>query len=456
MPTIPSNKTLSADVPQILNTIRANASQTYQSAVPEASAEENNVRAIGNVLYNNVALRNEFLTALTGRIAAVIVTSRLYQNPWAVFKRGYMELGETIEEVFVNLATPFQYDPAVAEKEVFKRVIPDVRASFHVMNYQIFYKDTIQNDSLRTAFLSWGGVEDLIARIVDSMYSAVNYDEYTVMKYMLALALVNGNIYTETVATVSSTNMKSIVSTVKALSNNLTFMTDKYNEAGVKTTTPVDDQYVIINTLFDAQMDVEVLASAFNMSKADFIGHRILIDSFSNMDMDRLAILFDGDPTYVPLTQAQLTALDSIPMFTVDRQWFMIFDMLQQFTENYNGQGLYWNYFLHVWKTFSHSPFSNAVAFIPATPTVTALTVSPATVTLPVGGTIQLNYTVTSTNFASKKVTWASSDPASVIVTNTGLVQVLSGATAGAKVTITATSVVDSSVSGTCEVTVAS
>lgn len=454
MATTPKVQTLSADIPQVLNTIRANASANYQTSVPEASAAENNVRSIGNVLYNNVVLRNEFLSALTGRIAAVIVTSRLYQNPWSVFKRGYLELGETIEEVFVNLAQPFQYDPQTAEKEVFKRVIPDVRSVFHVLNYQIFYKDTIQNESLRTAFLTWAGVEDLIARIVDTMYSAVNYDEYQVMKYMLALALINGNIYTEAIPTVSVTNMKEIVSDVKALSNNLTFMSNNYNEAGVKTTTPIDNQYVIINTSFDAQMDVEVLASAFNMSKADFIGHRILLDSFKNLDNQRLAELFAGDPNYKALTTAQITALDTIPIFTVDSEWFMIYDNLQQFTENYNGQGLYWNYFLHVWKTFSHSPFCNAVAFIPATPTITSITVTPATATLSVGDTLQLTYTAVTTNFAFQRVVW-SSDSEDAYVDTSGKVQILSTATKDEEITITATSVLAPTVSGTCKITVA-
>ena len=38
----------------------------------------------------------------------------------------------------------------------------DVRAAFHTMNYQKFYKATISNDQLRQAFLSWQGITDLI------------------------------------------------------------------------------------------------------------------------------------------------------------------------------------------------------------------------------------------------------------------------------------------------------
>jgi hypothetical protein len=33
-------------------------------------------------------------------------------------------------------------------------------------------------------------------------------------------------------------------------------------------------------------------------------------------------------------------------------------------TEAYVSAGLYWNYFYNIWKTVSHSPFSNAIVFV--------------------------------------------------------------------------------------------
>ena len=143
-----------------------------------ATADSDSIREIGAVIMDYPALQNEFLSALVNRIGRVILTSKSYDNPWAMFKKGMLEFGESIEEVFVNIAKPFQYDPQIAESNVFKREIPDVRSAFHIMNYQKFYKATISNDQLRQAFLTIDGITDLIAKIVDAMYTGANYDEF--------------------------------------------------------------------------------------------------------------------------------------------------------------------------------------------------------------------------------------------------------------------------------------
>lgn len=451
MPTKPQVKTLNANSVEILNTLRANASPNYQDMVPYAEGSLDSVREIGAIIMQYPALQNEFLSALVNRIGMVLVTSKLYRNPWAFMKQGMLEFGETIEEIFVNIAKPFEFNQEIAETTIFKREIPDVRAAFHVMNYTKFYKATISNDQLRQAFLSWNGITDLIARIVDAMYTGANYDEFITMKYLLAKHLIAGNIYANQIDTVSTDNMKSIVATIKGVSNSLEFLSNKYNYNGVETYTNKSDQYILINAKFDATMDVEVLASAFNMDKAEFMGRRVLVDSFGNLDNARLKLLFAEDPNYTEISEDDLQALDNIPAVMVDRYFFMIFDNFYNFTEQYNGEGLYWNYWYHTWKTFSISPFHNAVAFVPGAPTITSVTVKPSTASGAVGSTIQLSAEVVSTNFAPKTVTWSSSSK-NVTVNSNGLVTIGTGETGS--VTITATSTYDTTKSGTCTITV--
>ena len=451
MPTKPQVKTLNANSVEILNTLRANASPNYQDMVPYAEGSLDSVREIGAIIMQYPALQNEFLSALVNRIGMVLVTSKLYRNPWAFMKQGMLEFGETIEEIFVNIAKPFEFNQERAETTIFKREIPDVRAAFHVMNYTKFYKATISNDQLRQAFLSWNGITDLIARIVDAMYTGANYDEFITMKYLLAKHLIAGNIYANQIDTVSTDNMKSIVATIKGVSNSLEFLSNKYNYNGVETYTNKSDQYILVNAKFDATMDVEVLASAFNMDKAEFMGRRVLVDSFGNLDNARLKLLFAEDPNYTEILEDDLQALDNIPAVMVDRYFFMIFDNFYNFTEQYNGEGLYWNYWYHTWKTFSISPFHNAVAFVPGAPTITSVTVEPSTASGAVGSTIQLSAEVVSTNFAPKTVTWSSSSE-NVTVNSNGLVTIGTGATGS--VTITATSTYDTTKSGTCTITV--
>ena len=456
MPTRPSVQKLSATSVDILNAIRNNASADYRNYIPQADDSLDSVRSIGNILMNYPALQNEFLNALVNRIGRVLVTSKMYDNPWNMFKRGMLEFGETIEEVFVEIAKPFEYDPETAESEVFKREIPDVRAAFHILNYQKFYKVTVQRDQLRQAFLTWDGVTDLITKIINSMYAGANYDEFLVMKYLVAVNILNGRLKAVQISDPSNvTNMKSVVGAIKSVSNGMEFMTTEYNQAGVHTYTDKRDQYIILTSDFDAVMDVEVLASAFNMDKADFMGRRVLVDSFASLDNDRLALLFKDDENYVPLTQDELDALATIPAVLVDRDWFMILDNLLEFTDQYNGQGLYWNYWLHVWKTLSVSPFANSAVFVPGVPSVTSVTVSPDTVTAGAGQTVLLTAEVVTANFAPQTVTWSVAKTAKATVDNTGKVVIGTDAKTGDEIVVTATSTFDSTKSDTCTITVA-
>ena len=453
MATKPKIVTLTNSSVDILNVIRNNATINYQNYVPLATPDADSIREIGAVIMDNPQLQNEFLSALVNRIGRVLITSKMYENPWSMFKKGLLEFGETIEEIFVNIAKPYQFDPVVAESNLFKREIPDVRSAFHIMNYQKYYKTTIQNDQLRQAFLSWQGITDLIAKIVDSMYTGANYDEFQTMKYMLAKHVLDGKMYPVTIPTVSDTNMKTIVSTIKGVSNNYEFMSSKYNLAGVQNYSMKADQYLLINSKFDATMDVEVLASAFNVDKAEFVGKRVLVDSFGSLDIDRLNILFAGDPSYTKITATELKALDEIPCILVDKDWFMIFDNYFNFTEQYNGEGLYWNYWYHVWKTFSVSPFANNALFIPGTPKVTKVTVSPETATVKAGQNIALSAVVETEYFAPQSVDWTSNTDG-VTVNKSGVVTVGDNVAAGTEIKITATSTYDSNNSGASTITV--
>ena len=260
-------------------------------------------------------------------------------------------------------------------------------------------------------------------------------------------------MYPVTIPTVSVDNMNNIVSTIKGVSNNFEFLSPKYNVAGVYTKSSKTEQYLIVNSKFDAQVDVEVLASAFNMDKAEFSGRKVLVDSFGTLDIARLNELYANDPTYTEISQEELEALDSIPCVLVSSDWFMIFDNFYNFTEQYNGQGLYWNYFYHVWKTFSVSPFANNSLFVPGTPAVKSVTVSPATATVKAGQSISLSATVTTDYFAPQSVDWTSNTEG-VTVTKAGVVTVGADVPVSTKVTITATSTFDATKTNTCVITV--
>ena len=371
-----SYSTLNASTLDIMNVIRQNASYDYQQNVPKVT-KATDIPKVGEVIYGTPAFANQFINALVNRIASVRVQSATFNNPYALLKKGYLEFGETVEDIFVNIAKAVDYSPEKGEAREFKRTLPDVRSAFHAMNWRVMYPVTIQDEDLRQAFLSLDGVTDLIAKIVDQVYTAAEYDEFLLFKYLLIKGINGGSMYNETI---DATDMKKVATSFRAASNLLPFMSSEYNVAHVKTTTPKDRQVIFMDAKFNAQFDVEVLASAFNMDKADFMGRLYLIDNWDSFDNERFDVIRANSDGIDEITSDELTALKNVKAVLLDENWFQVYDNNNKFTEKYVASGLYWNYFYHTWKTVSYSPFANCVVF------TTNNTTAPETATITVTG----------------------------------------------------------------------
>lgn len=453
MPTVYPNKTLTATSADILNAIRNSATNDYKNYIPVVTADAEIIRSVGSILMQNPSLMNEFLSALCNRIGKVLINSRLYNNPWAVFKKGVLEFGEVVEDVFVNIADVYEFDHE-GGTDFAARKLPDVRASFYAMNYEVQYKVSVSPDMFKRAFLSESGIAELVSYITNSLYTAHANDEFLIMKYLLGVHILDGHLKPVQVD-VTAGSEKSVVKKFKEVSNKLTFLSPDYNIAGVHNFSDKGYQYLIINSAYDATYDVDVLASAFNMDKAEFAGHRKLVDSFGAMDVDRLKKMIGSQPGYHEFSAAELSALDKIPAVIVDQNWFQMYDQTLRYTDFFNPQALYYNYYLTAFKVVAMSPFAPAAAFVPGAPSVTSVTVSPTTATVAKGQHAQLSANVVTANFASKAVTWSMTGAAKpeTQIDNSGNLFVASDETA-TTLTIKATSNADKTKSGSAAITI--
>lgn len=370
-----ANSTLNASTIDILNVIRQNASYDYQQNVPEV-ATVNDIPKVGEIIYGTPAFANQFINALVNRIAIVRVQSATFNNPYSILKKGYIEYGETVEDIFVSIAKAVDFNVEKAAKREFQRTIPDVRSAFHVMNWRVMYPVTIQDEDLRQAFLSIDGVQNLIAKIVDAVYTAAEYDEFLLFKYLLIKAISHGKMCPTSIG--AGADLSEAAVQFRGASNLLPFMSSEYNEAGVKTNTPKERQVIFMDAMFNAQFDVNVLASAFNMDKADFMGRLFLIDNWTDFDNERFDIIRANSDGIEEVTADELALLANVKAVILDDNWFQVYDNTNKFTEKYVASGLYWNYFYHTWKTVSNSPFANAIMFA----TSSADVALPATVTV--------------------------------------------------------------------------
>lgn len=400
---------------EIYNAILTDTPALQNAGLPFAATSnypdgEANSRAIGELLYNNINLSNQFIPALLNGIAIKVVQSRYWEDPWVGLEKGKLDYGEFIEEVFIRLAKPHSFNQKRAEQEVFKREIPNVMTAFHALNYQKFYKHTISNEELRMALSSWTELIHFIADIIQTMFTSANYDVFQTKLYMIARAIITGSVgVTQIGAITNKETAEDAVAMARTLSLNMLQLSPNYNYFHVPNFTPLEDQVIIINNSAAGRIDVSVLAADFNMDKAEFLTvHRLAVTSFGDLDIARLAELYAEDASYVKISQDELQALDAIPFAIFDRRWFQIYDYFNGVTNIYNPEGLYWNYDYHLWKIFGVSPFANAQVFNSVTPEITAITVSPSALTITAGQSALLTTNVTTTGFAPQTVTWSS------------------------------------------------
>lgn len=422
MPTKPQNVKMNADAKNAdyLNAIRTSASTYYQDNVPIATYDAASVREVGRIVLNSTALTNEFYSALVNQFAFIFGSSKMFYNKWVDFKKGLIGLGELVEEFFVQIALPNNYNPDIAATEIFKRVIADVQTAIYRINVKTFYKTTINRPLLEMAFTTEGGMADLIGKVFTSMAAACEVDQMNAIKYLLARKILDGKIKTVPIAEVSGTdteaNAKAAARQMKADFENFFFPRTDYNEAGVMNwVNDKSDVSFMLSTSFGAAYDIEVLAAAFNLDYADFMGRVKRIDSLTNIDFTRLNAFFDLPTPLEEFTEDEETILEQVAAITFDNGLIQWYDRLYEWHEEPNGQAMEWQNWLHYWALIASSPFANAVAYVQSSDntlgTVTAVTSPYAakSITLPVGSSLPLTWEVKGTGIYSKVVKFTSS-----------------------------------------------
>lgn len=362
---------------------------------------ENNtdLQAMGNSVLEYNTHYNAFLETILNKISKTIIYNRYYYSHYGVLKKGRLDVGETIEEIFIGLCDPNPYNIDRAEKEFMKRVPTDTYAAYYSINCEIFYKRTISRKEVRKAFFNFNAFEQFIRGIINSMYMSLSYDEEVLTKYLIQKNLVNGFI--KNTAIDMTTPEDSVVS-IQETALNLTFMKAGNNFVNVPNFAPLDEQLLFVSTAFQSQIGVKVLATAFNMEMADYLTRRVLFDNFYENDVQRLQQIYADQPDWKWFSAEEIEFLKTVQAVSCHRNFTQIYDVYLTFEFNRNGQGLYDNYFLHSSKIYALSPFEVAVAYVDQPVEVTALTLDPTEITIAKGSSAQVTADVTP-NYASNK-----------------------------------------------------
>lgn len=372
------------------------SSPNFQSTIGDPN-EVSSLEFMNGLLEYPDSLGVEFMNLAT-RIGKVIAHRNILTNKLAPFKMGNMALGYTMEEYFVECAKEHAYDQADAESTLFKRELPDIKTAFYVVNRKSYYPATITDDDMRKYFVSWDGVNSLIARIVDSMYNGDNKDDYNYMKRALVTHYENGLMkIVKTSAVTDTDKAKELARKITEYVSYLTEPTDEYNAMAVTKQNDYEDIYVILNGKSNSYLNIDWLAQTFQLEFAEFKAHVLVL------------------PTLPSTTQGTIEAL------VVDSEIYRVFDQKYSVGVAYNAKGLYWNYFLHHWEGIATSRFANAIAFVSGdvAEKVTAIYANPTVVQVKKGDSVIVPFTVQTSGLNAPINLTATSDNAMVSATLT-------------------------------------
>ena len=345
---------------QLLNTVRQYCPQDYQNRVPAVT--QGNIESAIRAFQTYTADWDTFLGVFLQKIGLQVIRKSEFTNPFSPFKMAPMRLGSKIEEVAINLQKAHAYKNNCYD--VFNGDLPDTRVNWHSTNRHDYYSvQAPLEDVMRQAFISDYSLSQYLGALVDNLITSDQADEYLIFKELFAEYATNEGFYNVQVSDVLSANDKAaasraLVSKMRGMYRKVKFPSANYSPEGRNAglVTVGGDMVLVMTADVEAVIDVESLAAAFHMDKADFLADNVVI-------IDEWPRGFSG-------VQALL----------VDRDFFMVTDTLRTMQPApINPCNLSQSYFYHVWEIISYSRFVPAISF--STASSTSLPATPAAVT---------------------------------------------------------------------------
>ena len=386
---------------EILNTIRANASMEYQTRVPEALGIGGNV---SQVFTQYPSMKNEFLNALTNKIARTLFYSKVFENPLKALHKGMLPYGYSLEQIFVEMAEGKGFwehwdESGDGVKDLVGMKKPSIKLLYIERNFAMKYKATISDQQLRTAFQEQSGLSRLVEQVVSSIYSKAYFDEFNMMKDILTqhakacflkydastgkheptalskTVLPNGkaeSVYVIGEYSTQEAKGKAISKAIRTLAGKMAFPTTQYNSAGVNQWSERQQLIYITTPEEQADLDVEVLANAFNMDKADVNVRVIVVDELPtvfNVDSKTTAKRSTyGQMSNPALADARDDRTCKCRGILLDSDFLQVYDTLVESRTFDNGEGLYTNFFFHKQGIMSTCYFGQIVYLVDSIP----------------------------------------------------------------------------------------
>lgn len=429
----------------VMQAVYSDMNGEFQARIQPLFETDSDLADFGNALLNYKPGANEFLYSLINHIGLVNVNYRSFESPLKMFKKGWMEFGDTIEDVYVEPIKGMLYEHEVPNDnpgDQWQTFKPDEDVVFYKINRECVYPLTINERTLRRAFMSYRELDKFMAGLMRQLYNGDELDDFTLtMKLLSNYSNVNGaNLYFQVPVSevTDETSAKTLVKAVRSVVKGLRFPTRMYNAKGVLNWARPEDMYLLVTPEINAILDVDVLAKAFNMNKTEFMGNVIEVPGFA------------GD------------SMADVQAILIDKEFIQDYDTFKDITTTgLNARHLTTNYYYHHQGIMACSPFYHAIAFVKTTiANPSAVAISGADYLYKDGEVHSYTATVSGANqndvVASQAVVWEIvGNPQYATINQNGNL-IINPKFADNELTIKATSVIDDTKYATKHVVVAS
>ena len=316
-----------------------------------------NIKKIGETITTYPTLKNEFINVLTNQVSKQLFFNKVWENPYKMFNRGQLPYGKSIESIFIDIVKgkdrTRQTNVNNLASDLLTRQTPNVNVEYYSENFQQQYPTTISDEELKGAFRTANGLSEMTARILQAPLTGAEFDQFLMIKHALANLKTAQVKIGKTAYTGLTAKEKAnvITTTVKAYVKKLKFLSNNYNAQGVMTFSRPTDLYLFVPADISAFLDVEQLASAFNISKVELPTRVLDIDNFQKVNTG-------GDASSNPYVE------DTDALFyLIDKDAIQLYETLNESESFRNPQAKYTNIWFDRWGIIASCHFANAIKF---------------------------------------------------------------------------------------------
>lgn len=331
------------------------SSQEFKDRI--GSVTQANIKAIGTAITEYPTAKNEFVNVLTNQVSKQLFFNKVWENPYKMFNRGMLPYGKSIESIFVDIVKgkdrTRQTTATNLASDLLTRQEANVKVEYHTENFQQQYPTTISDEELKGAFRNANGLSEMTARILQAPLTGAEFDQFLMIKHALAnLKCAEVKIEKTEYAGMTAKEKANIITTsVKAYVKKLKFLSNNYNAQGVMTFSRPSDLYLFVPADISAFLDVEQLASAFNISKVELPTRVLDIDNFQKVNAG-------GDASTNPYVE------DTDALFyLIDKDAIQLYETLNESESFRNPQAKYTNIWFDRWGIIASCHFANAIKF---------------------------------------------------------------------------------------------